>query len=370
MSKGGSFGNLQSRVIRAKGRAVGGRRKRCKKGKSCSAACIERNDLCLIDLPSGSSSTVPKVIRLIRQVKPTKELRKEYDSKVKGLLKEIEGALKKGKVEGPLGKLKSLHSKVGATLGKEFPKDKVDFILSGKFLLPGGPAPKLPKLQTEEDFKKVRKETAQFSLPFHDRFTGILKIKDKSPGATAERQSVLGRLGISEASFTKIVKMIRGYTDWDYKEVKAAQYAKRDKKPLTESMKASLARAKAIESLIAAMPKEAVVKFRGFRYSEDRLQALIQSAKLKGEFKDGALTSWSTSLRVAKEFADKEKEGRPVRVLFQTVNKRGIPIEGITNAEKEMEMLTSGSARYVHTGNYRVVRVGDQDYHIFDIVES
>jgi hypothetical protein len=41
----------ESRIARAKASAVGGKRKRCTKGKNCSAACIAANMVCLVDLP-------------------------------------------------------------------------------------------------------------------------------------------------------------------------------------------------------------------------------------------------------------------------------------------------------------------------------
>jgi hypothetical protein len=48
----------ESRIARAKAAAVGGKRKRCKKGKNCSAACIAANMVCLVDLPwVGSALT-------------------------------------------------------------------------------------------------------------------------------------------------------------------------------------------------------------------------------------------------------------------------------------------------------------------------
>ena len=41
----------ESRIAQAKRNAVGGARKRCTKGKNCSAACIAANMVCLVDLP-------------------------------------------------------------------------------------------------------------------------------------------------------------------------------------------------------------------------------------------------------------------------------------------------------------------------------
>lgn len=58
----------ESRIARAKAAAVGGKRKRCTKGKNCSAACIAANMVCLVDLPwAGPSLT--KVSQTIQQKK-------------------------------------------------------------------------------------------------------------------------------------------------------------------------------------------------------------------------------------------------------------------------------------------------------------
>jgi hypothetical protein len=51
----------ESRIAAAKRNAVGGKRKRCTKGKNCSAACIAANMICLVDLPwVGSALTKAK----------------------------------------------------------------------------------------------------------------------------------------------------------------------------------------------------------------------------------------------------------------------------------------------------------------------
>lgn len=58
----------ESKIARAKASAVGGKRKRCTKGKNCSAACIAANMVCLVDLPwAGPSLT--KVSQTIQQKK-------------------------------------------------------------------------------------------------------------------------------------------------------------------------------------------------------------------------------------------------------------------------------------------------------------
>lgn len=70
MSYNPELGTVQGRTLtqihRAKQRAVGGAKKRCKKGKSCSATCIANNKVCLVDIPLSTSLEIPKVVSQIK----------------------------------------------------------------------------------------------------------------------------------------------------------------------------------------------------------------------------------------------------------------------------------------------------------------
>jgi hypothetical protein len=50
----------------AKRQAVGGGRKRCRKGKNCSAACIQQGMVCLVDLPESAARATTKVRNMLR----------------------------------------------------------------------------------------------------------------------------------------------------------------------------------------------------------------------------------------------------------------------------------------------------------------
>lgn len=50
-----------SQIRQAKSKAVGGGKKRCIKGKSCSASCIDPNEFCLVELPGVASNIINKV---------------------------------------------------------------------------------------------------------------------------------------------------------------------------------------------------------------------------------------------------------------------------------------------------------------------
>ena len=56
----------QNEITRAQSKAVGGGRKRCTKGKSCSATCIANGLLCRVDLPAPLLESVGKAINAIK----------------------------------------------------------------------------------------------------------------------------------------------------------------------------------------------------------------------------------------------------------------------------------------------------------------
>lgn len=55
-------------VISAKSKAVGGKPKRCVRGKSCSATCIDPRETCLVELPIPTQESVLKVRGLIKKL--------------------------------------------------------------------------------------------------------------------------------------------------------------------------------------------------------------------------------------------------------------------------------------------------------------
>jgi hypothetical protein len=57
----------QSDIRTAKRQAVGGARKRCRKGKNCSAACIAADMACLVDMPESAGVATTKVRDMLQQ---------------------------------------------------------------------------------------------------------------------------------------------------------------------------------------------------------------------------------------------------------------------------------------------------------------
>lgn len=57
----------QSEIRTAKRQAVGGARKRCRKGKNCSAACIAADMACLVEMPESAGIATTKVRDMLQQ---------------------------------------------------------------------------------------------------------------------------------------------------------------------------------------------------------------------------------------------------------------------------------------------------------------
>lgn len=311
---------------------------------------------------------IPSWDRLKREIK-------EYDAQFSKILNQVEKDAAKGKIKSAnLGveKLYKLYSRKGEKFGVDFPLERVEFIRKGKSLTPMPLSGIHYPLRTGGEFGRTSNFTFHPSLDLARRFAKILDAKDYY--GASEREKIMSRLKIGESTFIKSINLIKRYTGNYYEIVKEARDALISGNPLTSVMKRALAHEKAINRFIDAFPKEEIPKFRGGRITTSVLNDLIESSKTRGEFNSNGLTSWSSDLSVAKRFADRppglaSSADKPVRVIMQTVNKRGIPIESITEVEREMEILTSGRARYRHTGVYNVVEYQGETYHIFNVNE-
>jgi len=60
-------GRTAAQIERAKRMAVGGKKKRCVKGKSCSATCIAASKVCMVDIPWAAAKGIPKVVSQIKK---------------------------------------------------------------------------------------------------------------------------------------------------------------------------------------------------------------------------------------------------------------------------------------------------------------
>ena len=81
-----------SEVKRAKLNAVGGRKKRCTKGKSCSATCIQPADACLVEMPDPVANSLSKArdgVASKPKQKPLSQEVSELGNQVNVKLKEL-----------------------------------------------------------------------------------------------------------------------------------------------------------------------------------------------------------------------------------------------------------------------------------------
>lgn len=118
----------ESEIRVAHKRAVGGGRKRCSKGKNCSAACIQRSESCLVEIPLSPSEATRKLRDKIVESKQLslfdgskyvsadklKEIVDEKDAKIK---KGIRDAIKeddKDKYEGWRSKALKLNRELAS----------------------------------------------------------------------------------------------------------------------------------------------------------------------------------------------------------------------------------------------------------------
>lgn len=141
-------------VRRAKEKAVGGKRDRCRKGKSCSATCIAGIKLCLVNMQLSVSSAISKasslITRIKRQENPDKVIVPEGGYKVRSK---------------PPGRRESLAGKADirkAFKGKKF-KDQIQWLLD----LSVSSLPTTPY--------KERREIAISQLKQSRKFAGLLE---------------------------------------------------------------------------------------------------------------------------------------------------------------------------------------------------
>lgn len=417
-------GRTASQIERAKRMAVGGKKKRCVKGKSCSATCIAASKVCMVDIPWAAAKGIPKVVAAIKKVQENKKpsvkgipkvsaaINKVQENKKPSVDKEMmikiaqdmfitewskawhnmNSAISDGdkqkynfwkeQISKYHAKLTSEGVDAGPLIIPTWKDKKVDsqgrpFSYTPLKELPGfvnatGVKPTLPPLKTSENFLSIRADSSYSSAqnhPYrkldeaHDRLGAILKV---SGDLTPEQQAIAKKLG-GESAFREAVIAARRFTGTSYDEMREAQRLNSEGKPLTGHLQGKLLEAEATERLVALLPKEPLVKYRGTKASNERLNAIIAASKAKGDHAEGALASWTTSLQTAQNFADKSSSNR---VIFRTINKKGASVRAISHYDTEDEILTPGSARYKHTGEYEVISVGTTTYHIFNVIEN
>lgn len=296
-----------------------GKRKRCKKGKSCGASCISSSKFCLVDLPWVSSSGLNKVAKVIQDNK---------------------------------GKAKPEPEEPGIKLSPLSTEDQFYDKMSDTGTIPDGS-------KLEEDSIDVAKVLGikNYAYPRYNLY---------GPKEEPEYDAIRAKIG--ETAVSDGVYAMKKFTGSNSMSYNIGQADKGS--PLYSGytkLSNDLNKLLTLEEL----PKTEVEKFRGFRASPDRLDLMIESATKGESFKHDRLYSWSSSLEVGKSFADEvlaKAPDRTERVIYRTVNKRGVPIEYVSSLTDEYEVLTPRNTKYKYIA-YRVINVEGQDYHIFDVEE-
>jgi len=125
-------GRTAAQIGRAKSVAVGGRKKRCVKGKSCSATCIAANKVCMVDLPWVAASQMSKAVSEI----------KNRGGSVKAPSVPAKSVGQAGKFEGDVLKIEGQAFTPGKKLpGSTQPTLYVDKDGKGKWVVKEGGAP-------------------------------------------------------------------------------------------------------------------------------------------------------------------------------------------------------------------------------------
>lgn len=314
-------GRTAYQIETAKRKAVTtGKKKKCKKGKSCGATCINSGRVCMVDLPWVVSAGLKKVsLSIQRKVKA--ESSKSLGLTLLKTPKDFEDKMKA--TEGFYNKdIKEMHLEMQRVLGK-----------SNAIYTP------IYKDPTEETkYGKVKRIV----------------------------QTQLGDLTIATA-YDSLGQFTGGW----HKQIRDMQRGNLPDK--FSYMKDKILKwGQDIERLLSVsiLPRPEVEKFRGIRTTVDHLNNLIEAYKDGKELPASATTSWSTSLRIGKRFANlQHKPEQTERVIFRTINKTGVPVESVSSVDGEYEMLTTKNSKYKYVGYSPVTYMGNT-YHIFDVMES
>jgi hypothetical protein len=304
-----------------------GKRKRCKKGKSCGATCISGGKVCLVDLPWVSSNGLKKVANTVQSSKKNKP---------------VETSAKLSKLE----------------TAAEFREKLLD--------TDGFYDPSIEKMHTE--MQRIFGRSNGEYLP-------IYTSSDEKAKYEAIRKRVAAQLGnttLAEA-YTALIQFTGSY----HKEIRDVQRGMEPEKHKDKKWKFKLW-GQDIEKLlkVTVLPRPEVEKYRGFSVPPGHLQKMIQAAQGGVTLPASSTTSWSTSLDTARGFSEiKRKPENTEMVILRTINKTGVPIESVSSVEVEFEVLTSKNSKYKYL-NYRpITRVNpftkqEEIFHVFDVAEQ
>jgi len=403
-----------AQILRAQASAVGKGRKKCTKGKNCSATCIGSGKICLVELSASISSATKQVVSLVQNKGKSKSdtpapsakaptaaaapTPKAPAAKAPAEKTKVPAVKKTATVKGnPEENPKSVEAAKAAPVKKTAaPKSTPEEKPKPKAANPYNMTPSQQKLW--EGFQKnvlsgEYAETANVKWNSTSKYNqylaegktaaakqvktlaGIKRLSDdleivaegkysniKSMPVYVQR--MVAQMGPKEA--TQAMKDIQEYTRNDYSNIRGAQTGKADPAVIAKFKPT----ADRIEKSLEYLPKPAVPKYRGLAVSDENLKKYIDLARTKGEFVSNSMNSWSTAPTTAREFASSDAKDRPHEIIFRTINKKGTPIQALSEIKYEDELLTGANAKYkVFKHSIETNSEGDK-YHIFDMTES
>ena len=303
-------------VRRAKARAVGGKRPRCQKGTACSAACIDPNKSCLVTFPEVLSPEINKL-----RVAATTSIPKVDPKSSRPLPKMNENQFEE-----------ELYSTVKQTKELNDDSKKVSKLLGVSSRWRGRLSDHFDSDREVEEFKVLRKT---FNGNLSDSIVALNTYTSDAKFSWAIRQAQRNEENKGKQA-EKWAKDLQKLLDW------------------------------------GELPRSDVVKYRGFRVSPETLEELIKTSNLKENYSPKTINSWSFSLEIAREFSKVEIEESPEKtekIIFRTVNTKGVPIEYVSQIPNEYEILTPAKVSYKHT-DYNLIEDENGDtLHIFDVEE-
>ncbi len=317
--------------------------RRCDKGKPCGATCIERRDICRMRLKDDLG------LKDVRDVIEAPKLRKletgaDFASILNGSSTET------GKIVG-----------VAQAKAEEGLYKLMD------------PYPAMPpKYTSKEESSKFKREKSEFN----SRLSKVKPVDDPEKKITLDEVAKVIKEFTGDQSVTHDMRRAQqGFTyryDGDDPDPFSKKYFK-ELQRMAQSVEAFLADPRIQEY------KVPVEKYRGIRVNVDILRRMKWLAENESNYSDGALSSWSSRLSTAKQFADKEgfRSDKTEAVILRAINKNGVPLGYMSHAiglpsNTEGEILTSGKGKMKFL-KYSLIETqirGEKlTYHVFDVEE-
>lgn len=277
----------RSEVLRAKSRAVGGARPRCRKGKSCSAACINRDKHCLVDAPTPVAGALPKAVRAIqsRKPRPTPQERRKISQDRRQLAKEtLKGAAELARQRSEFRKERnSLMVQIRRSiLSEEFTKEdqlraklqKLESEVGAKLKV--GPAKLLDRSKENERLMRARSKFKMRMISFTSRMKEAANPRDPRIAPNRKLYSELEKKLLSYAK--------RDIPLWNHYSLNSLKGYEEGKIWRKEAEERNLFRRSKLHSAYKKLVEEAMQaagegNLKKYREAESKVLKVVEKAK-------------------------------------------------------------------------------------------